>query len=316
MFEEWNSRPEIGGSSPEIPDATAAIRARLEEVVQHLAGEIGSRTLFRETLPVAEKWITARWEDQGFSVRRQPVTSGFGTSYNLEVTVPGREPDLPAIVVGAHYDTFIDTPGADDNASGVAVLLELSRAMRTRALDSGGVRRTIHFVAFCNEEPPHFAQPTMGSLVHALALQEEGIAIDGMVSLESVGFYSSEPGSQEFPPGLSAFYPDTGDFIGFVGFISTGGWVDLWTETFRAQEVLPSESLQGHRMMRGVDWSDHRSYHAIGVPALMITDTAIFRNPHYHERTDTPDTLDSVRMTRLTVGLVDSLIAIADRPGS
>lgn len=197
------------------------------------------------------------------------------------------------IVIGAHYDSVDGSPGADDNASGVAALIELAKRLR-----QAKPRRTIRFVAFINEEPPHFTTEQMGSLQYALA--HRGEPIEAMLSLEMLGYYGAE---QYYPPLLSAIYPKRGDFIAFVGNLASGGLVRRCVKTFRKHATVPSEAGVLSELIPQVGWSDQWSFWRIGVPALMVTDTALFRNPHYHGESDLPHTLDYDAMIRVVDGL-------------
>ena len=198
------------------------------------------------------------------------------------------------LVVGAHYDTVPGSPGADDNASGVAVLIELAR------LVPSGVR----FVAFANEEAPYFLGPEMGSFVYA---RERGAKVRAMFALEMLGYYSDAPGSQNYPAPLRLFYPDRGDFIAFVGDLGARSLVRRSIESFRKHAKFPSEGLAAPSFIPGIAWSDHWSFRKHGYPAVMITDTAFYRYPHYHRASDTPDKLDYERMARVTLGLAEML---------
>ena len=221
------------------------------------------------------------------SFATQEFTSGGRKVRNIE----SGSGDL---VVGAHYDTVPGSPGADDNASGVAVLIELAR------LVPSGVR----FVAFANEEAPYFLGPEMGSFVYA---RERGAKVRAMFSLEMLGYYSDAPGSQNYPAPLSMFYPDRGDFIAFVGDLGARSLVRRSIESFRKHAKFPSEGLAAPSFIPGIAWSDHWSFRKHGTPALMITDTAFYRYPHYHRGSDTPDKLDYERMARVTLGLAEML---------
>jgi Zn-dependent M28 family amino/carboxypeptidase len=198
------------------------------------------------------------------------------------------------VLVGAHYDTVPGSPGADDNASGVAVLLELAR------LVPSGVR----FVAFANEEAPYFLGPEMGSFVYA---RERAAKLRAMFSLEMLGYYSDAPGSQAYPAPLGMFYPDRADFIAFVGDLGARALLRKAIGIFREKARFPSEGLAAPSFIPGVAWSDHWSFRKHGFPAIMITDTAFYRYPHYHRASDTPDKLDYERMARVTLGLAEML---------
>jgi hypothetical protein len=223
----------------------------------------------------------------------QMFVSGGRTVRNIE-TGSGE------IVVGAHYDTVPGSPGADDNASGVAVLIELAR------LVPSGVR----FVAFANEEMPYFLGPEMGSFVYA---RERGAKVRAMFSLEMLGYYSDAPGSQAYPAPLGLLYPDRGDFIAFVGDLGARGLVRRSIESFRKHAQFPSEGLAAPSFIPGIAWSDHWSFRKHGYPAVMITDTAFNRYPHYHRASDTPDKLDYERMARVTLGLAEMLNEFANQ---
>ena len=199
------------------------------------------------------------------------------------------------IVVGAHYDTVPGSPGADDNASGVAVLIELAHLLR---------ERKIRFVAFANEEVPYFLGPEMGSYVYA---RERGAGVKAMFSLEMLGYFRDAPGSQAYPAPLSLFYPDRADFIAFVGDLGAFSLVRRSIRLFRQHARFPSEGLAAPSLIPGVSWSDHWSFRKHGIPAVMVTDTAFYRYPHYHLPSDTPEKLDYERMARVTMGLAAML---------
>jgi len=196
------------------------------------------------------------------------------------------------IVVGAHYDSVPGSPGADDNASGVAVLIELAR-----------MNLPARFVAFANEEMPFFLTDEMGSHAFAARARRSGERIAAMLSLEMLGFYRDAPGSQRYPPPLGLFYPDRGDFIAFVGDLGARRVLRRAVELFRAHAKFPSEGVAAPSFIPGVTWSDHWSFRREGYPAIMVTDTAFYRNPHYHLPSDTLEKLDYARMARVTLGL-------------
>ena len=203
--------------------------------------------------------------------------------------------DGPLIVIGAHYDSASDTPGADDNASGVAGLLELARLLAAHPPP-----QPVELVAYTLEEPPYFRTGAMGSFRHARALSESNRDVRLMMSLEMIGYFRDEPGSQTFPVKLlGSLYPDAGNFITVVG--RFGGFSDVRRvkALFRGATDLPVESINAPAKVPGVDFSDHASYWHFGMPAVMITDTAFFRNHHYHGAGDTPDTLDYARMAKV-----------------
>lgn len=201
----------------------------------------------------------------------------------------------PLLVIGAHYDSCGQTPGADDNASGVAALLEL-----TRLLAATPPAHAVELVAYTLEEPPYFRTDSMGSFRHARALHEQGREVRLMVSLETIGYYRDEAKTQSFPaPGIGLLYPDTGNFIAVVGGFRDFGAMRRLKALFRGASDLPVETINAPASVPGVDFSDHASYWRFDMPAVMVTDTAFLRNPNYHQLTDTPDTLDYPRMAKV-----------------
>src|SRR5438309_7547838 len=205
---------------------------------------------------------------------------------------------------------FSAGPGANDNGSGVAALLALARSF------SGKVgQQTLRFVAFVNEEPPFFQTTQMGSFVYARRSKQRGDKIASMISLETTGYFSDAPHSQKYPaPGLGIFYPTTANFIGFIGNFHSRALVRRAISIFRAQQKIPSEGATLPSFIPGVSWSDQWSFWQHGYPAIMVTDTALFRYRHYHEPTDTPDKLDYDRFALVVSGLENVIVDLADLP--
>jgi Zn-dependent M28 family amino/carboxypeptidase len=237
------------------------------------------------------------------------IEGAFGSAQSHFFESAGRkvrniEAGSGAIVVGAHYDTVPGSPGADDNASGVAVLLELKRILEEENLP-------IRFIAFAIEEPPYFMGPDMGSWASAKRSRERGDEVRAMFSLEMLGYYRDEPGSQRYPFPLGLFYPDRGNFIAFVGDLGARALVRRAIASFRKNAQFPSEGVAAPSFVPGVTWSDHWSFRDQGFPAIMVTDTAFFRYPHYHLSSDTPEKLDYERMARVTLGLAAMLKELA-----
>ncbi len=295
------ARPSEPAASTDAVEA-AVLRGHVER----LAGELGDRDLDHpEQLAAAAEHIRTHWQAQGYVVRELEFAfdtpAGPRRALNLEIELPGRTREL--VVVGAHYDTC-DNPGADDNASGVAALLELSRVLAGESHD-----RTIRFVAFANEEPPYFRDDdAMGSRVYARSLREQGFEVAAMLSLESVGYFSDAPGSQHYPAIVAPLYPDRGNFVAVVGKTASRPLVRRVVRALETHGSVPVESIAAPATITGIDWSDHASFWAQGwSQAVMITDTATFRNPHYHQKTDRPDTLDYERMAALVEALAPTL---------
>lgn len=287
------------GPAPPVGDEARILRARLEAHVRALAGEIGERNVYLyEALQAAAEYIRRALTEYGYEVHEQIFAAGRWRVANLEAVLPGDRESAESVVIGAHYDTAVGSPGADDNASGVAALLELARSARMKP-----ARRTRRFVAFVNEEPPFFMTGAMGSRVYALRARARKEPIAGMLSLEAIGYFSDAPGSQKYPFPVNLFYPKTGDFIGFVGNLSSRSLVRRVIGIFREHGRLPSEGIAAPAVIPGISWSDHRSFWKEGYPAVMVTDTALYRNPHYHRHSDVPESLDYERLARVVAGL-------------
>jgi hypothetical protein len=281
-----------------LNDAEVALRAELVADVQALAGDIGERNTARTAqLHAAAEFIEASLVRTGLTPRRESYDLRGQACHNIEVEIPGTRPEI--LVVGAHYDSVFGSPGANDNASGVAGLLALARRFAGKP-----TAQTLRFVAFVNEEPPYFQTEEMGSLVYAKRCKERGDKITAMISLETIGYFSDAPGSQVYPsPGLGLFYPKTGNFIGFVGNFPSRALVRRAVDLFREQKKIPAEGAALPSLVSGVGWSDHWSFWQCGYPAIMVTDTAPFRYPYYHMSSDTPAKLDYDRFALVVSGM-------------
>jgi Zn-dependent M28 family amino/carboxypeptidase len=224
------------------------------------------------------------------------------TRYKNVIAEYGPE-TLDVVVIGAHYDTAGDQPGADDNASGVAGLLELGRLLSGVKLHS-----KVLLAAYVLEEMPHFRTHVMGSAVHAKSLRESGASVKLMISLEMIGYFSETKNSQGFPsPLLKLFYPSRGNFILVVDqlFSNRAREVKKWMS---AANELPVYSINAPSIIPGVDFSDHFSFWQQGYPAVMVTDTAFYRNDAYHTRRDTADRLDYDKMAQVIHGVYNFVI--------
>ena len=264
-----------------------------------LAGTIGERNLWKyPALQRAAEYIEQQFAASGYGTTRQTYEVSRAPVSNIEAVLPGTTDPASIIVLGAHYDTVGGCPGANDNATGVAALLELAERFASRPQ-----ARTIRFVAFVNEEPPFFQTPQMGSYVYARQCRERGDNIVAMMSLETMGYYSEANGSQQYPAPLAAMYPDVGNFIGFVADVASSNLLDATRTAFEAATDFPVQALSGPAELPGVGWSDQWSFWQHGYPALMVTDTAPFRYPWYHTADDTPDKLDYARLGAVVDGL-------------
>lgn len=289
-----------------LSEAEIALRAELVADVQALAGEIGERNLQHYAqLNAAADFIEGSFARAGLKPRRDTYELQGRACHNIEVEIPGARPQI--VVIGAHYDSVFGSPGANDNASGVAALLALAR--RFAGKPSG---QTLRFVAFVNEEPFYFQTEQMGSFVYASRCKARSDQISAMLSLETIGYFSDAPHSQTYPaPGLGLAYPTTGNFIGFVGNLGSRALVRRTIGLFRAQGKVPSEGAALPAFIPGVAWSDQWSFWQCGYPAIMITDTAPFRYPHYHSSTDTPDKLEYDRFALVVSGLEKTIAELA-----
>ena len=289
----------FAGALPPLSPEENETRARLAAHVGELAGRIGERNFRRPAaLDAAATYVESELGALGYEVTALPYVADGQTFRNVEATLAGRGRAAEVVVVGGHYDSVAGTPGADDNASGTAAVLELARLLRDVAPE-----RTVRFVVFVNEEPPFFLTERMGSRVYARAAARRGDRIVAMFSLETIGHYTSKPGSQRYPPPLNFLYPDRGDFIGFVGNVASRALVRRSVDAFRRHARFPSEGVAAPSWVPGIFWSDHDSFWREGYPAVMITDTAPFRNPAYHSPADTPDRVDYARMARVVHGV-------------
>lgn len=298
-----------GRSLSPLTDAERATAARLRAFVQ--AGFAKERNLDHPVeLTAAERFVESELGKAGLKASLETFEVSGVRCANVEAEIAGAARATEIVLVGAHYDSAEGAPGANDNGSGAAALLELAGRMAGRRF-----ARTLRFVAFTNEEPPHFRKADrMGSRVHAARMKARGEKVVAMLSLETMGYFSDARGSQQYPFPFSLYYPSQGDFIGFVSSLEAAPFVRRSVGLFRETATIPSEGGALPGKLPGVGWSDHESFTLLGVPALMVTDTAPFRYPHYHTEADTPDKLDYEGLARVVVGLVHVVEGLADGP--
>lgn len=295
------------GSLPPLSPEEEQSGKELKRHVNTLAQVIGQRNIWTPgSMDTTVTYLQKTLESNGYRVTRQEYEIYDNVSLNLEVEIPGSKNTSEIVVIGAHYDTVPDCPGANDNGSGVAALLELARLLRQTQPE-----RTIRLVAFANEESPFYFSRDMGSRHYAAQCKIRQEKISAMISLETIGFYSDEPGSQHYPFPFSFFYPDTANFIAFVGNIRSRHLVRQTIGAFRSHAHFPSEGLAAPGFVTGVGWSDHWSFWKEGFPAIMVTDTAFFRYNAYHTPADTAEKLDYQRMARVVRGLAPTLLHLA-----
>lgn len=295
-----------------LPPLRSEEQALVDNLRRHVAA-IASREhnfMHPAELEAAARHIEQTLAAFGFQVATQRVDSPVGEARNIEVEIRGAASAAEIIVIGAHYDSVMGAPGANDNGSGVAATLELARLFRGRR-----PQRTLRFVLFVNEEPPFYKGSQMGSRAYARRSRERGENIVAMFSLETIGYYSDRSGSQRYPFPLGFFYPGTGNFLAFVSNLGSRSLLHQVIAAFRRHALFPSEGVAAPAFIPGVDWSDHWSFWQEGYPALMVTDTAPYRYPHYHASTDTPDKVDYERLARVTLGLFRTFQELAPDSG-
>ena len=260
-------------------------------------------------LEAAARYIEKALAGSGLTVATQHFVSGPAEVRNIEVEIRGGARASEIVIVGAHYDSVLGAPGANDNGSGVAAVIELARLFAAEK-----PARTLRLVEFVNEEPPFYHTDAMGSRHYARRSKERGENILAMLSLETIGYYSDLPGSQRYPFPLGLFYPSTGNFIAFVSNLTSRALLHETLASFRRHAGIPSEGVAAPAFIPGVDWSDHWSFWREGWPALMVTDTAPYRYPHYHSAQDTPDKVDYERLARVVTGLHGMLRELVQVP--
>jgi Peptidase family M28 len=288
------------GAPPPLTAEEAALAVALERHIGTIAAREHNVVHYDELEKVA-RYIEATLASAGYAVGRQEFVADGKPVRNIDATIePAGASDPDVIVVGAHYDSVRDSPGANDNGSGAAAVLELARLLRDL---NGQSNKRIRFVLFVNEEPPYFRTEAMGSLNYARALAQRRERVVAMYSLETIGFYSSEPGSQAYPAPFGLIFPDRGDFVAFVGLLRSRPLLQETIRSFRSHTSFPSIGGVAPGFVPGIAWSDHWAFAEQGFQAVMITDTAPFRYPHYHRPSDTPDKVDTESLARLVKGI-------------
>lgn len=310
----WMPSPDSQFSEKDISDKLPILKSRLEQHVRVLSEpKLGRNLIQQDTLTPAKNYISKQFSELGYPVQYHNYVS-YGDEYsNIVIDIPTAEAQSPILIVGAHYDSVENSPGANDNASGVAALIEIGRYLKHKKYPY-----QVRLIAFVNEEPPFFQTEEMGSLVYATQLLESNDQIVGMMSLDSIGFYTDREESQQYPPPLNHIYPNTGNFVSFIGNLQSRELVSSAISLFRQNSSVPSEGIASPAFTPGVGWSDHWSFWVAGEhQAIMVTDTALNRYEHYHRETDTPEKLNYEDFTRVVFGLfkvVEGLANPGDKP--
>jgi len=283
------------------------IPSYLRIVVNKLAREIGIRSYQdQERMDKAARYISGELAALGYPVTKQSFTYDKLPLQNVIAELKGTASPERVLVIGAHYDTVRTTPGADDNASGVAGLLGIARLLAGKK-----PAVTVRFVAFAFEEPPAYRTQHMGSYHYAKDLDARGEQVVGMICLEMIGFFTDREGSQHYPlPFMKLRFPKTGNYIALVGNRKSRTFTEGMAASFRKATDLPLVTLNAPAFVVGIDFSDHWSFNKFGIPAFMVTDTAFYRNPNYHSPLDLPDTLDYNRMAKVVEGLSAAVMVV------
>ncbi len=300
------------GSSVSVkrPDTTLIGDTRkLHRHVKHLTVEIGSRSIREyDRIEETKEYIVDCLEAFGYVPGFQTFTYNRKKYSNIIASIKGAKLPGEIVIFGAHYDTASGTPGADDNASSVAVLLEIARALKDFSPD-----RTLKLIFFVVEEPPIFKSEQMGSYIYAKQAKERNENVTAMICLEMLGYYTNEKDGQTYPfPMMSRIYPSTPNFVAIVSNLNSRDLAEKVKNSLKATSRIPVEASTAFSFVPSIDFSDHQSFWKMGYPAVMITDTAFYRNPNYHTATDTIDTLDFDKMTDLLKGLIQAAKDLTD----
>ena len=277
------------------------MKKSMESDIEYLQ-KLGSRNSENDTsyqkLRQCEEWIRQKWESQGFNVKEQIFPFKEKEYTNLEIEFKGRIAPSEIIIFSAQYDTLPDSPGANNNGSGMAILFQLSQLLRKHTPD-----RTLRLLNFVNEEDPFFGTEMMGSYQYAKISYQRQEDIKVMLSLDALGIYKEEPGSQGLPFPFNMFYPDRGNFLAFIGNLSSRKYTKEVTKGFKKGSSFPIEVGVVPEWVKYADWSDHRSFWKFGYPGIMVTDTGGFRSSSHTTKEDTMEKLDFEAMSRIVIGM-------------
>ena len=294
-----------------LRDSLPSIERALHADVAYLTQTIGPRNPpHAEALRRAEAWVTERWSTQGYDVLRQPFEVEGVECANLEIAIPGRSRPSEIVLLSAQYDTWPDSPGANNNGSGMVVLLKVSEWLRDARLD-----RTVRLLAFTTQEPPYDNTPHMGSLRYARGCRERGENILAALSMDAIGIYKHEPGTQKIPFPFSLFYPTRGDFLAFIANLESRPYVVTATRGFKKWSAFPIEAASVPHWVKGAAWSDHGSFWKMGYPGIQITDTGAFRAASHTTKDDTIEKLDFAALARISLGMYGAVVELASAEG-
>ena len=290
-------------NSKETDAPKLSVEEEVKSYVVHLANTIGERNLQHyKALCESADYIEEKFKEFGYQPKRQTYKCRGLDCFNIDAEIKGTRNPKEIVIIGGHYDSAFGTPGANDNGSGTAAMLVLANHFKNSKPE-----RTLRFVAWTNEEPPYFQDSErrgeMGSWVYARKCRKEDQNIVAVMSLETMGYYTNEKNSQKYPPPLSLLFPSTGNFVGFVSNVKSSRFQRQVIKTFREHAKVPSEGASLPEVVQGVGWSDHWSFWQEDYVGIMVTDTAPFRYPHYHKKTDTPDKINFLEFAKVIDGL-------------
>lgn len=291
------------------PEQQKSVQA-MKAVVEELSGRIGNRNYAEpEKLEMAHRYIANQFKSLGYRVESFPFQIGQQTFKNIIAKKSkrngSRSSSADLLVIGAHYDTCFN-PGADDNASGVAGLIEAARVLKNEELSF-----EVQFIAFANEEPPFFQSDDMGSRRFTRWLKTQPVNVKGAIILEMIGYFREEKFSQTYFPLVGPFYPNKGNFIALIGNFPSRHFLNEVHRGFKAAKQIQTESLIAPEFIPGITWSDHWSFWQEGWPAIIVTDTAYLRSPHYHQKSDLPATLNYDEMARVVTALKEAVLGLS-----
>jgi len=299
---DWQGEPLENQGSIDLD----AIKKELQSDVAYLQ-ELGPRNsenqMAYDQLRKCETWIIQKWQSQGYPVRRYDASFGGKQYYNIEIEIPGTTAPSEIIIISGQYDTLPDSPGANNNGSGMAVLFQLSKL-----LQNYHPQRTLRLIAFVNEEDPFFGTEIMGSYIYAKGCFERKEDIKVMLSMDAMGIYKDSPGTQNLPFPFSMFYPDSGNFLAFIGNLPSRIYVKEVTAGFKKGSSFPIEAGVAPEWVKGVTWSDHGSFWKFGYPGMQITDTGAYRSASHTNKEDTMEKINFDALSRIVVGMYCSTI--------
>lgn len=304
----WMPNPEFNNESKASPQVLAELSEKLKTHVTELSQyPAGRNDIHADNLTPSKDYISQQFSRLGLTPSYHQYEQ-YGDQYaNIIIDIPASNASSSILIIGAHYDSVENVPGANDNASGVAALIELGRHLSINPPTNHNIR----LIAFTNEEPPYFWSNDMGSRRYVSQFLNPEENILAMISLETLGYYTDEKNSQQYPKLFSLLYPSTGNFVAFVGNLQSRSLVSTSISTFRENSDVPSEGISAPAFIPGVGWSDHSSFWEAGHKAIMITDTAPYRYEHYHEPTDTHDKLNYDQYASVVYGVFSVINELA-----